>query len=152
MRLDNEHTYFSRLLKLGLIALVVYLSQVYPYVHFHHAHAGTDRAVKLSVLSADVEPVHSHHAHDHDNDHEAPHHQSDNTHHHHNFDQHLDWHLARTHANSLLSHISFAYISVQVETVPIRASSPRYHTVISTPLPASVTPDGIDTRGPPVLG
>ena len=149
MRMDNKHSHPSQLLRHCLIALVVYFSQIYPYVHFHHAHAESDTPIYFCLHPVEVEPNQSHHAQSHD---DFPHQSGDTHHHHHEFHQHIDWHLVRTHSNSILSHIEFAYISVQLEMEPTPTSTPRYSIVASTPLPDSVVLDGIDTRGPPVLG
>lgn len=154
MKLDNKQSHLSRLLKLGLIALAVYFSQVYPYVHFHHAHAETVAQVDLSLHPIDAEPYHSHHGHGHNHNqsHDDTPHESGDTHHHHqDFDQHVDWHLIRTYTASILSHIDFTFISVQFDTGPTQTSSPRFDRIASTPLPDSAFLDGINSRGPPAI-
>ncbi len=149
MKMDNQHNHLSRILRLGLIALAVYFSQVYPHVHFHHTHAEYDAPVNLSTQPIETEPYHSHHGHGHD---DSPHESGNNHHHHQEFEQHVDWHLVRTHSSSILSHISFAYVSVKSDTEPAQTSSQRYYRVASTPLPDFIVPDGIDPRGPPDHG
>lgn len=147
--MDSKSTHMNRVLRLGLIVLALYFSQVYPYVHFHHAHADHDAPVDLCTQPFEAEPFHSHHGHGHD---DSSHESGDNHHHHQDFEQHVDWHLIRTHSSSILSHIEFAYISVQFDTDPTQISSPRYCRTASVPLPDSAVPDGIDPRGPPALG
>lgn len=149
MSIDGGHIPLSRLLKFGLVALVVYFSQIYPYVHFHHAHAESDTPVHVGVHPADAKPYHSHHGHGHD---DAGHESGDTHHHNQDFEQHVDWHLTRTHSNSILSHISFAYIAVHLETGPTQTFSAGYYGVDSAPLPDSVLVYEIAARGPPVLG
>jgi hypothetical protein len=145
MTRDNGKSRLSQLLKIGLIALVAYFSQVYPYVHFHHTHGDEVNASEVISHPRDIEPHHSHHGHDHD---DASHESSDN-HHHHELTQHVDWFLVRTHTNSSLSHIDLDYVSVQTDQDPTPAPSQSRQRIHSTTLPESVPLDGVDPRGPP---
>lgn len=144
--MDSRHNRLTRLLRLGLIALMVYFSQVYPYIHFHHAHAESDTPVDINVHPVDVEPYHSHHGH-----HDSPHPPGDTHHHHQDFEQHVDWHLIRTHASSVLSHADVSYVSVQSAVGATETSFRGRCRVISKPLPESVPIEGLDSRGPPAL-
>ena len=148
MKLDSRKNSFNRLLLLSLIVLVLYFSQVYPYTHCHHVHVDSDDPIERNTHQTDVEPAHVHHGHDHE---DVPH-QPGNTHHHdHEFDKHVDWHVVRTHSNSIQSHFEFAYISIQVDITSTTSVSFWRYRADKTILPESASLDGIDSRGPPIF-
>ena len=149
MRNDNSRRVLSSLLKPVIIALVLYFSQIYPYLHFHHAHEQSDTLVEVSIRPADVQPAVALHGHDPE---DFPHKSGHSHDHHHEFDQHVDWHVARTYSSRVLSHVDFAFASVQLDLEAARARSVRCHRIDSTPAPESVPLGGIDARGPPVIG
>ena len=148
MRMDSRKDHLSRILKLGLIALVVYFSQIYPYAHFHHIHADAYSSEEVATHSTHGEPYHSHHGHDHD----YSSHQSGDSHHHHELIQHVDWFLVRTQTTNPLSQVEFSYVSVQANLSPIPVPSQIGKRIESEMLHELVSIDGIDPRGPPILG
>lgn len=137
----------KRFTKLGLFALAIFFSQVYPFVHFHHDHAEAHTSIAAHLFSLEVDPYHAHHGHNHDSSHEP----ADNHGHDHEFSQHVDWHIVRTHSNPILSIFNFVFVSIQANQTSESPSSTKRRHDSTTPLPDSVVLDGIEPRGPPVL-
>ena len=153
MRLDNGMDRTQKLIKLGLIALVIYFSQVYPYLHFHHTHDGSADSHQVVSLPADAKTHHSHHAHDHHgHDHDAAPHESGESHHHHAFDQHVDWYLSRSHSDNLERLLDHDHVWV-LDELRIVPNTPRHYPKVD-PMPRSkpAYKRQVDSRGPPLLG
>lgn len=138
----------SRALQVGIILAVVYFSQVYPFVHFHHTHTDCDVPIEVSVHPMDSQPHHSQHDHDEDR-----HHQEDGEHHHHHeFDKHVDWHIIRSSTNPARINIEYVYTPSCIEGTPVPAPVHRIDFTDSPKLPAEDFIDDPAPRGPPVLG
>ncbi len=147
--MDRRTTSTGRLLRLSLILLVAYFSQVYPYLHFHHSHTESESPIELSMHPIDVNLRHVTEQHDPDSnsqDEDSGHNQ------HHEFEQYVDWHMVRTHSSSVHSNIESAYISVGWGSAPISDASAGLCRIESTALLKAVSFDGIDSRGPPIIG
>lgn len=78
----------SPVLRLNLILLVFYFSQIYPYYHFHHNHTEGLFNFVVSAHPIDIEVDHDNHHHHHDDDTDSP--QPHNQ-----FEKFIDWHITR---------------------------------------------------------
>ena len=76
-----------RLLVPVLFFLIVYLSQIFPYMHIHHEHDEDGSQLVLSYHIEETDFTNSHH-HEHDHEH-------DDTDHQHSFNDFITWHFIR---------------------------------------------------------
>lgn len=122
--------------KLALVFLLVYFSQVYPYVHFHHSHddAGFPIEISMHLIDVEADACTDHH---------------EDGHHHHTIDQGTDWYAVRVGARYTVLTIDLSYTSVGVSSVPNNEPEwpTREYTDVS--LPDSVPLDSFFCRGPP---
>lgn len=93
---------YSRWLRLSLLLVLVYFSQIYPFYHLHHSHNDDIWDITVSSHPVDIEVAHSqdesdHHHQHHDEDRPQP------ESHQHTYDKHIDWHLLRTHHSTRLT-------------------------------------------------
>lgn len=142
------------LLKIGLVALVVYFSQIYPYTHFHHAHTDSSAQIEQAANQADDDRRHHvHHGHYHDDDHDdSPLNSSTDHDHHHEFAQHVDWHVVRLTLSTVTAHLDFHSYDI-VEAEPSAPTSGSLFKCGDSKPPAESIPIGsTDPRGPPSLG
>lgn len=136
MTVYEERTKCDQWLRLGLILLVVYFSQVYPFVHFHHSHDDGGFPIKISMHPIDVNP-----------DDTAGHHKGG--HDFHRLDRNVD-------QNATLSYSRYTLSLIDPLSLPYRTIAHPDNEQISTlwaekgsPLPESILVDLFDCRGPP---
>lgn len=98
----------------SLIALILFFSQVYPYIHFHHSHEDASFLQSIEVPQTDRKLYHAHHPNEHDED---SHEDSEGHQHHTDYSLHIDWHLVRTISSSQYIQIDNQFIPVKIEIV-----------------------------------
>lgn len=129
----------SRLLLLGLILTVVYFSQVYPYVHFHHSHGDHGLPLEISLYPIDIDP-----------DQSSEHHEDG---HHHSLDQHFgSCRLARHNTTTVTTKHVQAGSTLIVQFAAENQPAGRLSNELTAPPPCAFCPLPPIPRGPPALG
>jgi hypothetical protein len=129
----------SRLLLFGLILTVMYFSQVYPSVHFHHSHGDQGLPLEISLHPIDIDP-----------DHSSDHHEDD--HHHHSIDQDLnDWYRARHNSTTITTKYVQAGSALNVKATAEDHLVGRLTNELTAPPVCAFCPLPSIPRGPPAL-
>lgn len=159
MEIGDKSTNSGQWQKLALVLTVLYLSQIYPYVHFHHNHDLKDHLSALDFLSPnhssgklpDCQDWHHHNVYTEFVGKDA-HQESKCEHEHqHLFFRHIDRYLIRSSVRSL---------PLTMESSMLQTCSGPKHGVASLSavfswenyiLPECFQIGSIDSRGPPIL-
>lgn len=139
--MDRQSTKISRLNwgKIGLIFILAYFSQIYPYAHFHHSHDEQGLPFEISQHSVDV------------NQNALADHHEDG-HHHHTFDQSVDfWQRVRSCARN--ASLPVNTLSVCGEVIDGPDTGPRAISRVyeADSLLESLYEHSFVNRGPPTL-
>lgn len=123
---------------MAIVLLIIYFSQIYPYIHFHHSHDDSGFPIEISMHLIDVEA-----------DACTDHHEDG--HHHHTIDQGTDWYAVRAGARYTVSTVDNPVYVVDLGFVPKYEPRSPVRECSDDTLPDSVPLDSFLCRGPPTL-
>ncbi len=159
MRIGERHPNSGQWPRLFLVLTVLYLSQIYPYIHFHHSHELSDNPSALGLIFqdsnsdnfSDSRDWHNHGGYVGHGGEDSHRENGDGHHHHHLFDQHIDCFRIRSNARSIPVFPDLSALPICSNLKDIEKSVSVVYTSEEDTLPECIPIGPIYTRGPPVL-
>lgn len=159
MRVGAINTISVRWLKLALVSLIIFFSQIHPYIHCYHSHHEQDHPSTSDLYSLSPTSGPSPNFQDRHHHHGYPEHEGDDSHyadeeghdHHHVFNQNIDRHWVRSHTRSILLPIGYSVLFTYTDLEHDGASTSTGFTSEENHLPERIQSGSIDSRGPPIF-